>query len=170
MNTAIYTLSGASAGIGFAIPVDTLKYEVSTLIRDGRIVRPVIGISYLASSQAKLFGIQSGVLVLSVPPDSNAAKAGLRGTFRDASGVLSIGDIIVGIDEFKVESETDLFEALESHHVGDTIAVSILRPVNDDDSSTAYTRKGSEESTSDRRMIITMKIPVVLSSRSTDER
>jgi S1-C subfamily serine protease len=170
MNTAIYTLSGASAGIGFAIPVDTLKYEVSTLIRDGRIVRPVIGISYLATSQAKIFGIQSGVLVLSVPPSSNAAKAGLRGTFRDASGVLSIGDIIVGVDEFKVESETDLFEALENHRVGDIVAVSILRPINGDDSSTINTRERNAGSNSDRQTIVTMKIPVVLSSRSTDER
>jgi S1-C subfamily serine protease len=54
MNTAIYTQSGTSAGVGFSIPVDTLKYEVDTLIRDGRIVRPVIGVSYLDSSQAKV--------------------------------------------------------------------------------------------------------------------
>lgn len=51
---AIYSASGASAGIGFAIPVDTLRYEVDTLIRDGRILRPVIGVSYLDSSQAKV--------------------------------------------------------------------------------------------------------------------
>ena len=56
MNTAIYSTSGASAGIGFAIPVDTLVFEVNTLIRDGRIVRPIMGISYLDSKLSKSIG------------------------------------------------------------------------------------------------------------------
>jgi len=56
MNTAIYSLSGASAGIGFAIPVDTLKSIVETIIRDGKVVRPLIGITYLDSSQARALG------------------------------------------------------------------------------------------------------------------
>ena len=82
VNTAIYSPSGASAGIGFAIPVDEVKFIVETLIRDGRIVRPVLGISYLGSKQARTLGINSGVLVLDVPEDSLPAKAGLKGTRR----------------------------------------------------------------------------------------
>ena len=60
MNTAIYTLSGSSAGIGFAIPVDTLRYEVDTIIKSGKVVRPALGITYLQSSQALNLGIKKG--------------------------------------------------------------------------------------------------------------
>jgi S1-C subfamily serine protease len=177
MNTAIYTLSGSSAGIGFAIPVDTLRYEVSALIRDGRIVRPIIGISYLASSQAKVFGIKSGVLVLAVPPGSNAANSGLRGTYRDASGTLSIGDIIVSIDSDPVESETDLFEALERHQVGDTVTVSVLRSIVGTDDK----KDGREDSTDGYGSASVLdpkpmpeasrlvKVPIILSSMPTND-
>ena len=64
INTAIFSPSGASAGIGFAIPSEPLKYIVETLIRDGKIIRPVLGISYLESKQARALGIRKGVLVL----------------------------------------------------------------------------------------------------------
>lgn len=80
MNTAIYSPSGASSGIGFAIPSDTIKFVVETLIRDGRVVRPVIGISYLESRQAQALGISNGVLILDVPKGSPAAAAGLKGS------------------------------------------------------------------------------------------
>jgi S1-C subfamily serine protease len=60
MNTAIYSPSGASAGIGFAIPVDTLKSIVETIIREGKVVRPLIGITYLESSQARALGKEEG--------------------------------------------------------------------------------------------------------------
>jgi S1-C subfamily serine protease len=57
---AIYSTSGTSAGVGFAIPVDTLKYEVNTIIRDGKVSRPALGIKYLDSSQARSLGIVKG--------------------------------------------------------------------------------------------------------------
>jgi S1-C subfamily serine protease len=97
MNTAIYSPSGASAGIGFAIPVDQVKSIVETLIRDGRVVRPVLGISYLGSKQARTLGITKGVLVLEVPPDSPAFVAGLKGTRRTYNGLIGtlFGSLIV---------------------------------------------------------------------------
>jgi S1-C subfamily serine protease len=88
MNTAIYSPSGASAGIGFAIPVDAVRVIVETLIRDGQVVRPILGISYLGSKQARTLGINSGVLVLDVPPESPAARAGLKGTRRTGNGLI----------------------------------------------------------------------------------
>lgn len=97
MNTAIYSPSGASAGIGFAIPVDQVKSIVETLIQDGRIVRPVLGISYLGSKQARTLGITSGVLVLEVPSDSPAFIAGLRGTRRTQNGLIGKSADTVGI-------------------------------------------------------------------------
>jgi S1-C subfamily serine protease len=88
MNTAIYSPSGGSAGIGFAIPVDAVQFIVDTLIRDGQVIRPMLGISLLGSKQARTLGINSGVLVLEVPPDSPADKAGLKGTRRTESGLI----------------------------------------------------------------------------------
>jgi len=126
MNTAIYTMSGTSAGIGFAIPVDTLKYEVTSIIRDGRIIRPSIGFSYLESSRARMLGIKNGVLVLNVPKNSQADKAGLIGTTRSFDGY-NLGDIIVGIDDDIISSETDIFKILEKHKVDDQITLKVIR-------------------------------------------
>jgi len=141
MNTAIYTLSGTSAGIGFAIPVDTLKYEVTTLIREGKVIRPAIGVSYLETSQARSFGIKSGILVLNAPDGSPAKKAGVKGTTRTSTGAIELGDIIIGIDNDKIDSEADLFKAIEKHNVGDKIILKVLRsnslasPLSDDPNS-----------------------------------
>ncbi|CAM9312057.1 unnamed protein product, partial [Discosporangium mesarthrocarpum] len=82
MNTAIYSPSGGSAGIGFAIPVDTLKSIVESIITKGRVIRPMIGITYLESARASTVGIDKGVLVLDVPVGSPPAKAGLQPTTR----------------------------------------------------------------------------------------
>lgn len=126
MNTAIYSPSGASAGVGFAIPVDTLKVIANALISNGRIVRPVIGISYLESSQARALGIEKGVLVLDVPEGSAAEKAGLRGTSRQTFGSIVLGDIIIGIDDDQVKNEGDLFKALDKHKVGDIVRIKVM--------------------------------------------
>lgn len=127
MNTAIYSPSGASAGIGFAIPIDTVKFIVETLIADGKVVRPVLGISYLESKQAKALGIQSGVLVLEVPPDSAAARAGLKGTRRTESGLIEIGDIIIKVNEKVINTESDLFASLEDFKPGDMVDLTVNR-------------------------------------------
>jgi hypothetical protein len=94
MNTAIYSASGGSAGVGFAIPVDTLKSVVTTIIAEGKVVRPALGLSYLDGAQARAIGFVSarrgGVLVLDVPAESPAAAGGIRGTLRlDPSAVAS---------------------------------------------------------------------------------
>ena len=127
MNTAIYSTSGASAGIGFAIPIDTVKYIVNTLIKDGKIVRPVLGIAFLESKQARALGIGRGVLVLEVPPGSLAAKAGLKGTRRTETGLLEIGDIITMVGDRPINTEADLFQALESYKPGDKVMVKVTR-------------------------------------------
>lgn len=130
MNTAIYSPSGASAGIGFAIPVDTLRSIVETIIRDGRVVRPLIGITYLESSQARALGIEKGVLVLDVPKGSPGAAAGMRGTTRSPLGLIQLGDIIVQIDGSDINNEADLFKTLEKYRPGDKIKVVVQRVTN----------------------------------------
>jgi len=127
MNTAIYSPSGASAGIGFAIPVDSLKYIVDILIRDGIVVRPVLGISYLQSAQARALGISRGVLVLDVPVNSPAFKAGMRGTKRTEDGLIEIGDVIIKIEDDPIETEADLIAALEKHRPGERVSVVVNR-------------------------------------------
>jgi S1-C subfamily serine protease len=127
MNTAIYSPSGASAGIGFAIPVDTVKAIVETLIRDGKVVRPVLGISLLDSKQARALGISSGALVLEVPAGSPGAKAGLKGTRRLESGLVEVGDIISKIGDTVIETESDLFQALEKYKPFEKVVISVLR-------------------------------------------
>ena len=93
MNTAIYSASGASSGVGFAIPVDTLKAVVTSIIRDGKVVRPALGLSYLDGAQARAIGFvgakRGGVLVLDVPPESPAAQGGIHGTLRLGSNSTS---------------------------------------------------------------------------------
>jgi S1-C subfamily serine protease len=133
MNTAIYSTSGASAGIGFAIPIDTVKYIVNTLIKDGKVVRPILGIAFLESKQARALGIGRGVLVLDVPPESPAAKAGLKGTRRTETGLIEIGDIITMVGNKPINTEADLFQVLENYKPGDTVKVKVTRieAVND---------------------------------------
>lgn len=130
MNTAIFSPSGASAGIGFAIPVDTLKYQVETIIKDGRVARPAIGISYVSAAQARALGVGRGVLVLDVPKGSSAAKAGLMGSYRADDGGVVLGDVIIGVNDDKVDTDLDLFRAIDKFAPGDKISVVISRLVD----------------------------------------
>ncbi|HXG50255.1 MAG TPA: trypsin-like peptidase domain-containing protein [candidate division Zixibacteria bacterium] len=126
VNTAIYSPSGASAGIGFAIPVDTVNRVVPELIRHGKVIRPGLGIQIAEEPIAQRLGVR-GVLVVDVIPGGPAARAGMRPTRRDATGRVRLGDIIVGLDGKKIESPNDLFLALEKYKVGDTVSVSVIR-------------------------------------------
>jgi S1-C subfamily serine protease len=126
VNTAIYSPSGASAGIGFAIPVDTVNRIVPELIRYGKVTRPGIGVQIAEDQIAERLGV-NGVLVVDVVPGSAAAKAGLRPTRREASGRVRLGDVITAIDGKKVLSPNDLYLTLETYKVGDSVNVSVLR-------------------------------------------
>ena len=97
MNTAIYSPSGASVGIGFAIPVDSLQRVVPDILRHGHIIRPSLEAQFVPDSLLRRMGV-SGVLLLRVKRDGAAAKAGLRGTRRIAGGDVQWGDLIVGVE------------------------------------------------------------------------
>ena len=127
MNTAIYSTSGASAGIGFAIPVDTLKAVVETIVRDGKVVRPATGISYMSGDQARMLGIDKGIVIIAVAPGSAAETAGLRGVTGNMLTPPSIGDVIIAINDKPVVSEADLLRTLDSKKVGETIELTVLR-------------------------------------------
>jgi S1-C subfamily serine protease len=127
VNTAILSPSGASAGIGFAIPVDDVNQIVPQLIRHGRIVRPGLGIQ-AGNDQINEQLHLNGVLIIAVIPDAPAAQAGLRPTRRDEeTGDLLLGDVIVAIDDKPVKSIKDLRAVMDSHKVSDTVTVTIER-------------------------------------------
>jgi S1-C subfamily serine protease len=119
INTAIYSPSGANAGIGFAVPVDTVNTIVPALIRDGKLVRPGLGINILSDQIAAQQKIE-GVVVLGVAPGGAAEKAGIRGTVPIRGG-WELGDVIVKIDNTDVKKSSDLFRAIDAHKVGDTV-------------------------------------------------
>ncbi len=123
INTAIYSPSGANAGIGFAVPVDTINAIVPQLLRDGKLVRPGLGINILSDQVARQQGIE-GVVILGVAAGGAADKAGLKGTVP-AQGGWAIGDVIVRIDQTDVKRSGDLFRAIDAHKVGDEVELVI---------------------------------------------
>jgi len=126
VNTMIYSPSGASAGIGFAIPVNTVKEVVPELIEHGRLVRPVMGIAVAPQHWAQQIGID-GVPILRVEPNSPAQAAGLMGAMRNTWGHISLGDVIVAIDDKPTPNDDQLLSALEHYKPGDIVTVSVAR-------------------------------------------
>jgi S1-C subfamily serine protease len=126
VNTQIYSPSGASAGIGFAIPVDTVSWAVPQLITSGRIMRPALGIYPLSDSIAARAGIE-GVMFVRVEPGGPADRAGLKPLHRDNRGRVVLGDVIVEIDGQQIRSRGDLTLVLERREVGEKVTVTYLR-------------------------------------------
>ncbi len=126
VNTAIYSPSGAYAGIGFAIPVDIVKWVVPELIQYGKIKRPTLGIS-IANARVMAQLKLTGILVIDVEKGSAADKAGILPTKRARNGNIQLGDVIIGIDDNKIEKYGDLVLALEKYQPGDKVSVKINR-------------------------------------------
>lgn len=128
INTAIADPSGrgGSVGVGFAIPIDTVRGLVEQILTYGKIVRPVLGISIAPPQTLRQIG-ETGVLILDVPPGTPAAAAGIRGTSRDERGQMVLGDIITSLDGKEVKSQRDLFGALDERRPGDKVRVGVTR-------------------------------------------
>jgi len=129
VNTAIFSPSGASAGIGFAIPSDTVNRVVPQLIAHGRVIRPWLGVftdERIASPILARLGVQ-GVLVLRVEPGSPAAAAGLRPTQLAWDGSIVPGDVIVALDGQAVANLQELQALLDEHHIGDRVRLTLWR-------------------------------------------
>ncbi|KAF3976410.1 hypothetical protein CMV_000383 [Castanea mollissima] len=126
INTAIYSPSGASSGVGFSIPVDTVGGIVDQLVRFGKVTRPILGIKFAPDQSVEQLGV-SGVLVLDAPASGPAGKAGLQPTKRDAYGRLILGDIITSVNGKKVTNGSDLYRILDQCKVGDKVTVEVLR-------------------------------------------
>ncbi len=122
VNTQIVSPSGASAGIGFAIPVNTVKKVIPQLEQYGREVRPILGIENWDDRWALQRGI-TGLPVVSVTAGMPAEAAGMIGMQQNQRGELLLGDVIVEIDGTSVAGSDDLLNALEQHVPGDTVQV-----------------------------------------------
>ncbi|MBF0362925.1 MAG: trypsin-like peptidase domain-containing protein [Oligoflexia bacterium] len=128
MNTMIFSKSGTSAGVGFALPVDTINLMVPQLIKHGREIRPGLGISPLEDRIRVSLGIPNGVVIRSVASKkSAAAAAGLKGISRDNFGNYHLGDIILAIDGVNTDTLDDIYSILDNHKVGDVVELTILR-------------------------------------------
>jgi S1-C subfamily serine protease len=129
INTAIYSPSGASAGIGFAVPVDTVNRVVPQLIRDGRYIRPALGIEVDERLNQRLTALlqREGVIVLRVPEGSAAHAAGMRGAVIGRDGSITVGDVITAIEGERVRNVGELLARLDEFRAGDTVNVTVLR-------------------------------------------
>jgi len=130
INSQILSPSGASAGVGFAVPVNIAKRIVPQLLRSGEVRRPKLGIGTRdvqpLKSQLDL-PVADGVIILQVAPGQAAANAGLRGVTQTENGDFAVGDIILGMDSEKIANTDDLYRLLDKHQVGDTVQLQILR-------------------------------------------
>ncbi|XP_014506363.1 protease Do-like 8, chloroplastic isoform X1 [Vigna radiata var. radiata] len=127
INTAIFTQTGTSAGVGFAIPSSTVLRIVPQLIQFGKVVRAGINVDIAPDLIANQLNVRNGALVLLVPANSLAAKAGLNPTTRGFAGNIVLGDIIVAVDNKPVKSKAELLKALDEYNVGDKVVLMVQR-------------------------------------------
>lgn len=128
VNTAIYSPSGAYAGIGFAIPVDTVNQVVTELIKSGKVTKPGLGVRIVDDRKARQLGIDKGVLIRDLVPEGAAAQAGLHPTQVDKQGrILQMGDVLVTFSGKDVNNTEDLFRLLQGCRVGDKVKIAVLR-------------------------------------------
>lgn len=125
MNTLIYSKSGSSAGIGFAVPVTEVRRNVTEIIKFGAPVRAGIGIVRAPDELARANGIK-GVVIDSIVPGSPAAGAGLEGIRRLRQGNF-VGDVIVGIERGPVQKWDDLYKVLDTKRPGDSVTLTVER-------------------------------------------
>lgn len=126
VNTQIVSPSGAYAGIGFAVPVDTVNRIVPELIKHGKVIQPGLGVSLVPDSLARRWGIK-GLIIGKISRGGSADRAGLRGARETATGRIELGDIILAIDGKPVETTDHLMDIMDRHKVGDRVTVEVLR-------------------------------------------
>ncbi len=127
MNTMIYSKSGSSAGIGFAVPASAIARVVPQIIRNGKVEEVGIGVEVNADGRIERQNGIVGVMIRRVRPGGPAAKAGLKGLQRTRGGWV-FGDIIVGVDDLRITNYDDLYNAMDRHRAGDRVILQVFRP------------------------------------------
>jgi S1-C subfamily serine protease len=126
VNTAIVSPSGGYAGVGFAIPIDTVNWVVPQLIAYGKVRRPTLGVDLAPDHVVRRSRIE-GAVVIGVAEGSSAERAGIRPAYRDRRGRVIVGDVIVAIDGNKIRTAGELGLILERYREGDTVSLTIDR-------------------------------------------
>jgi S1-C subfamily serine protease len=126
VNTAIYSPSGGSSGVGFAIPEHDVAWVVPDLIRYGHVQRPTLGVQLAPENWTQRLGIE-GAVIYQVYRGTGAEKAGLQGLRRGSFGRVELGDVILTVDGQPVSSQGGLLVALEAKKAGQTVRVGVLR-------------------------------------------
>ena len=127
LNTAIFSNSGSSSGVGFAIPAEQMVRIINQLIQHGRVIMSGIGILPVTPKIAEYLGVNDGILIGEVLPDTPADKIHLQPTVRDYLGRIHQGDVIVAINGHSIANYDALYHILSATKVGDTIKITILR-------------------------------------------
>ncbi|KAJ3679664.1 hypothetical protein LUZ60_017675 [Juncus effusus] len=127
INTAIFTQTGTSAGVGFAIPSSTVLKIIPQLIQFGRVVRAGLNVEIAPDLIANQLNVRNGALVLQVPANSLAAKAGIIPTTRGFAGKIILGDIIISVDNKPIRGKSDLIKTLDEYNVGDSVHLKVRR-------------------------------------------
>jgi S1-C subfamily serine protease len=126
VNAAIFSPSGASAGIGFAVPVDTVSRLIPQLIERGRALEAGIGATFIPESYNRQLGIQ-GVALAEIVPNGPAARAGLSGAQITRGRRVVLGDRILAVDGKAVRSEDDVRDVFEAAGIGATVTLTVAR-------------------------------------------
>jgi len=126
INTAIKSPTGSYVGVGFAVPADTVNRLVPRILTEGLAERAGLGILVGPDAWAVDLGFE-GAVVQFVYADSAAHRSGLRGAQEDRDGAISLGDVIVGIEDEEIRSSGDLFQALEGYREGEVVRVKVAR-------------------------------------------
>ena len=129
INTAIYSTSGSSSGVGFALPSDMVSGIVEQIIKFGRVTRPIMGITFAPDGAVEQLGL-GGVLVLDAREAGPAWRAGVKATSRDESGRLILGDVIVELDGNLIKDSSDLYRTLDKLSVGQEVQMKVMRGEN----------------------------------------
>ena len=127
VNTQIASASGSSAGIGFAIPVDEVNRIVPRLIRDGRFVRPTLGIAVGDADTMRALKLPKGVMVVQVVGNGPAARAGLQPFRLNQRGDVVAGDVITAVDGETVADFDELLTLLERRQPGERVRLTVSR-------------------------------------------
>ena len=127
INTMIYSPSGSSAGVGFAVPIDTVGRIIPDLIKYGKEIRPGLGITSLPVHIKDRYSLPKGVVIYNVSPGGAADQVGLKGIGKNRFGEYILGDIILEINNEKVNSANDIYNVLDKFKIGDVVTIKFLR-------------------------------------------
>lgn len=127
MNTMIVSRSGSNAGLGFAVPIDSIKRVTPQLIEHGKVIRPGLGIGVLEELVRERYVGNKGVALKFVDPEGAAGKAGLQGMMRDRYGRIYIGDVILKVNGKEVNNRDEIYHELGKYKVGETVAIEFMR-------------------------------------------